>query len=69
MGLLAGFLAAGGAALAAWLLATRVLEVDYVPNVPIWIAGVFGGALLVGTAGWLATRKALNQSPAITLRQ
>ena len=69
IGLLAGLLAAAGAALAGWLLARNVFELAYSPSASVWIAGVFGGALLVGVAGVLAARSAVNQPPSATLRE
>ena len=69
IGLLAGLLAAAGAALAGWLLARNVFELAYAPSASVWIAGVFGGALLVGVAGVLAARSAVTQPPSATLRE
>ena len=69
IGLLAGLLAAAGAALAGWLLARNVFELAYAPSASVWIAGVFGGALLVGVAGVLAARSSVTQPPSATLRE
>ena len=62
LGLLAGVLAASGAALGGWLLA-RQLELHYRSSIALWIAGVLGTTLIVAASGWLATRPALNQPP------
>jgi putative ABC transport system permease protein len=69
IGLLAGLLASAGAALAGWLLARNVFELAYSPSPVVWIAGIFGGALLVGVAGVLAARSAVTQPPMSTLRE
>jgi putative ABC transport system permease protein len=62
LGLLAGVLAASGAALGGWLLA-RQLELHYRSSIALWVAGVLGTTLMVAASGWLATRPALNQPP------
>ena len=52
-----------------WLRARNVSELAYSPSASVWIAGVFGGALLVGVAGVLAARSAVTQPPSATLRE
>jgi putative ABC transport system permease protein len=69
LGTLAGLLAAAGATAAGWLLAREVFELDYTPSVDVWLFGVLGGALLVGTAGVLAARSVVTHPPIETLRQ
>jgi putative ABC transport system permease protein len=66
IGLLAGLLAASGAALGGYLLA-RQLDLHYRFDALMWGAGFFGTLLLVVTSGWLATRPVLNQSPRTVL--
>ncbi len=66
IGLLAGLLAAGGAALGGFLLA-RQLDLHYRFDALMCCAGIFGTLLLVVTSGWLATRPVLNQSPRAVL--
>jgi putative ABC transport system permease protein len=68
LGLLSGLLAAVGATTAGWYIATRVLELKYSFDGWVWFAGLGGGGLLVGLAGWLATRSVVNQPPMISLR-
>lgn len=68
LGLLSGLLAAAGASLGGWLIASRVLELKYGFDIWVWFTGLTGGALLVGFAGWLATRSVVNQPPLISLR-
>jgi putative ABC transport system permease protein len=68
LGSLSGLLAALGASLAAYYLTTQWLELHYVFELLPWIEGVLGGALLVATGGWLATRSVIDQPPLKTLR-
>ena len=68
LGLLSGLIAAAGASLAAYFLTTRWLELRYAFDLTPWGVGVVGGALLVATGGWLATRSVVNQPPLTTLR-
>ncbi|HLJ37810.1 MAG TPA: FtsX-like permease family protein [Steroidobacteraceae bacterium] len=68
LGTLSGLLAAAGASLGAYFLTTRWLELRYVFELTPWVVGIVGGALLVATGGWLATRSVVNQSPLSTLR-
>jgi putative ABC transport system permease protein len=69
LGLLAGVLAAGGATLGGYLLATRVLDLKYHFDPMLWIIGLFAGAVLVGVSGTLATRSVVEQSALETLRR
>ena len=62
IGLVAGTLAASGAALGGWLLA-RQLDLHYRFNLGIWLAGVLGTLAVVSVSGYLATRPVLRQSP------
>jgi putative ABC transport system permease protein len=66
VGLLAGLLAASGAALGGFLLA-RQLELHYRFDALVWWVGIFGTLLLVGCSGWLATRPVLRHSPRAVL--
>jgi putative ABC transport system permease protein len=68
MGALSGLLASVGASLAGWLLARNVLDVPFEFSAWVWIVGVGGGALLVATSGWLATRFVISHPPMATLR-
>ncbi|MGH8253100.1 MAG: ABC transporter permease [Steroidobacteraceae bacterium] len=62
LGLLAGVLAASGAALGGWLLA-RQLELHYRASLTLWVLGVLSTMLIVAASGLLAVRPALNQPP------
>jgi putative ABC transport system permease protein len=68
LGLLAGLLAALGASLAGFFVAREVLEIPYGFDAWVWVAGLAGGAILVATAGWLATRSVVTSPPSATLR-
>jgi len=68
IGLLAGVLAATGATVAAYFLATELFNLDYQFAVVPWFAGLAGGALLVGLCGTWATRSVVEHPPAATLR-
>jgi len=67
LGALAGLVAASAAQGVAWLLATRVLKIDYGLRPLIWLAGSGGGALLVMTLGWLSLRPVLRTPPRVVL--
>lgn len=62
LGLLAGLLAASGAAFGGFMLA-RQLELNYRFNLVFWLVGVLGTVVIVGFAGWIATRSVLNHPP------
>jgi putative ABC transport system permease protein len=68
LGLLAGTLAAFGAGLIGYVLATELFELDYVPGLGLWLSGLAAGTLIVGISGTLAVRSVVNESPVSTLR-
>jgi putative ABC transport system permease protein len=68
LGLLAGTLAAFGATVAGYFLATRLFNLDYTFDPAVWGIGLVVGALLVGVSGTLATRSVVNHPPVTTLR-
>jgi putative ABC transport system permease protein len=67
LGLLAGLLAATGAAIGGFLLA-RTLGLGYHFDPLLWCLGVAGTVLLVAGGGWIATRSVLARPPAGLLR-
>jgi putative ABC transport system permease protein len=69
MGLLAGVLAAAGAAAIGQLLARRVFELDLPPSAMLLVAGPLSGLVLLSLNAWLSSRKVLTASPALTLRE
>ena len=60
LGAVAGFLGAGAASALGLLLADRVFELDYSLDPLLLASGVAAGAVLIGLAGMLAVRGALN---------
>jgi putative ABC transport system permease protein len=68
LGALAGLLAAAGATVAGYFLARELFDLAYAPGVTTWVAGVAGGAMLVGAAGVLAARSVVTHPPVATLR-
>ncbi len=68
IGLLAGVLAASGASLAAYLLATRLFNLEYHFSLLLWIAGPLSGVLLVTLSGLAATWHVVTHAPANVLR-
>jgi putative ABC transport system permease protein len=69
LGVLAGLLAALIAQGVAYLLATRVFELDFVFDPLVLGAGLIAGGVLVGLSGVLATYSVVRQPPAGVLAQ
>jgi putative ABC transport system permease protein len=69
LGMLSGLLAAIGASVGGWYLATELFNLEYHFDPTVWLIGIGAGALLVGGAGTLAARSVINQPPITTLRQ
>ena len=68
-GLLAGLLASVFAEGTGWMLAEQLFDLEFSFNPMLWLAGVFGSALLIGAAGTLATYPLLIRPPLQTLRR
>jgi putative ABC transport system permease protein len=68
LGLLAGILAAAGAYVLGYIIATQVFELAYSPGLGLGVAGLIAGAAMVGSSGTLAVRSVVNESPVATLR-
>lgn len=68
LGALAGVVAAFAASLLGYLLATRLFLFDYHFNGWVWLIGIIGGAVGVGLAGVVATRKVVSYPPLQALR-
>jgi putative ABC transport system permease protein len=66
LGLLAGVLAASGAAVGGLALAHQ-LGLKYHFDLLVWIAGVLATVLIVGYGGWAAARSIVNQPPRAAL--
>jgi putative ABC transport system permease protein len=69
LGLLAGVLAASAASVVGWLFATRLFGLGYTFSPGVWLGGLAAGALIVGSAGTLATRRVVTTPPATTLKE
>jgi len=69
LGLLSGLLASAGATVVGYFLAREIFNLKYAPDPLVWVAGIVGGALLVGVAGVLAARSVVTHPPVETLRQ
>jgi putative ABC transport system permease protein len=68
IGLLAGVLAASGASLAAWLLATRLFNLEYYFSFALWAVGPLAGLLLVTLSGVVVSWRVVTHAPANVLR-
>jgi putative ABC transport system permease protein len=69
IGALSGLLAAIGASLSGWVLATRVLTVPYEVSPWVWLVGLVGGTAGVLLAGLLGTRRVLHTPPMQIFRE
>jgi len=69
IGALSGLLAAIGASLLGWVLATRVLTVPYEISPWVWLVGLLGGTAGVLMAGLLGTRRVLRTPPMQIFRE
>ncbi|MEK6748787.1 MAG: FtsX-like permease family protein [Pseudomonadota bacterium] len=68
VGALSGGVAALLASVIAAVVAVRVLEVPWHINPWLWLVGLLGGAITVGVAGLLGSRKVLTRPPLEVLR-
>jgi len=68
LGLLSGLLAALIASAVGGVLAWQVFGFEYTVNPMTFVFGVVGGTLGIGLAGWLGTRRVLDQAPLKVLR-
>jgi len=69
LGTLAGLLAAFGTEVIAWLMYTRVMDLDYSFKWQVWLVAPLVGAVLIGAAGYWGTRPVLRQSPLVVFRE
>jgi putative ABC transport system permease protein len=68
LGSLSGMLAAFGATALGWALANYAFKLEYGVSPLLWPLGLMAGALIVGVAGTLATRRAVSEPPVSVLR-
>jgi putative ABC transport system permease protein len=69
LGVLAGFLASLIATGVAWLLETRVFELEFALDFTVVGVGLVAGGVIVGLSGTLATYSAVRQPPIGVLSQ
>jgi putative ABC transport system permease protein len=69
VGGLAGLLAATGAGLMGWGLATYQFKFAWTFSPWVWLAGLLAGTLCAILGGWLGLRDVLNHPPLQTLRE
>jgi putative ABC transport system permease protein len=69
LGFLSGLLAACGATVVGWLLATQLFSLRFAFDPWLWGLGLAGGTLLVGLSGTLATRRVIDTPPIVSLRE
>lgn len=69
LGALSGIMAAGGATIVGYLLATGPFNVDYSFDPRVWALGLLSGIALVGVIGTAATYSVVNAPPVETLRR
>lgn len=67
LGALAGLFAAAGAELTAFILYQQVFQLDYSIKWWLWVGLPPIGALLIGAAGFIGTRKVVKKSPLMVL--
>jgi putative ABC transport system permease protein len=69
VGALAGVLAATGAAVMGWALATYQFKFAWSFSPSVWMVGLLAGAICAIAGGWLGLRSVLRQPPLQTLRE
>jgi putative ABC transport system permease protein len=69
VGALSGLLAASGAAVMGWALATYQFKFAWTFSPAVWLVGLLAGALCAIAGGWLGLRNVLRQPPLQTLRE
>jgi putative ABC transport system permease protein len=69
LGTLAGALAAVAAAAIGAVVAERILQLSYHPDLAIWTWGLLGGAVIVTAAGVLGTWRVISHPPMDSLRR
>ena len=69
IGALAGVLAAAGATVTGWVLATRAFDLNYSFGATAWVLGIGGGVVLALLGGWFGLRPVLREPPLRSLRE
>lgn len=68
LGLISGLIAAVGAGILAYLVASEIFELDYRPGIGVLALGLTAGGLIVGASGMLALRRVAATPPVVSLR-
>ena len=68
LGVISGLVAALTSTLLAYVLAEKVMHIEYSFNLLIWLVGPIGGGIGVGLAGYFGVRAVLKQPPIHILR-
>ncbi len=69
LGMLSGLVAAIVAGGVGMIVASQVFELSYIPGPSLWLGGMLLGALIVGIAGTLGTRRVVVQPPLQVLQR
>jgi putative ABC transport system permease protein len=69
LGALAGVLAAVGTELVAYFTYSRAFDLEYSVKWPVWLIAPVAGAVSIGFAGYVGTRRVADQSPLAVLRE
>lgn len=69
LGSLAGLLASLMAGVLGYLVARRILELDYTGSAWLWLGGLLLGGIGIGLAGIIATRRVVSSPPLKVLRE
>ncbi|WAW10565.1 FtsX-like permease family protein [Oxalobacter vibrioformis] len=69
IGSLGGLMAATGADVIGWVLASQVFDFAWTFNPLVWLTGLVAGSLCAMAGGWLGLRQILNHPPLQTLRE
>lgn len=69
IGALAGLIAAAGANVLGYALASRIINVGYSFSLSVWVVGIACSIVGIAAAGYLGTRQVLRISPLRVLRQ
>ena len=69
LGFFAGILACVGAEVSIYIVLTWILDAPYAPIPWVWLVGISGAMLLIGTIGVLSSRKVVLSSPLLVLRE
>jgi putative ABC transport system permease protein len=67
--MLAGVLAAIGAETVAWLVQTRLMDLEFRVHPQLWLLGPVAGAVLAALLGVFTCRRVVDTPPVVVLRE